>query len=441
MNPHVDTLFRLLPPADQIQLGLCNRNALRNFPISRLYYTVLPKCNRGRVRRMKTMKYGVSELNLTHLHLMTSTLCLSFFSFNPLAMESLVYLKMEECVSNLELPWSLKTFIGINIRKSLTLCPSLTHLELQGSRPRIVGLDDHPNLTILRLKISSLPRTLSGLTLPPNLVELETREFLHDPFPGKLRVLRLTGMCPSGNYGVLHLPDDLEELDVRSTSITKIIPKLPIGLRVLALFSFAGILPEELQACSKLCKIVIHGGLTKQTARTSLKLIERFVPQITDLSFCTNHPCKSMQDLTFVNLRRLCINLGTMWKESSLKLRNLTKLRFLEIHYGFAKHDNCQIELPLGLRSLMLRSSVCQDSILRQNITEFVCKVTDTYRVSINVPLSLRILQIDESFHRHAFYIGISREHLATLEIIGDRGQVEQNGRIATEWGQFVIRQ
>lgn len=354
---------------------------------------------------------------LTHLHLMKSDRDL-------VNMTSLLYLHMENVVHDLVLPSNLQIFVGGNITKCVTLPTSLTILELVGLLPkRIIGLDKHPNLKILRLKSTLDAKDLSNFDMPPTLVELEMRELPMKKLPNTLRILRLKAPY----HDKMHLPDSIEELDMLE-SPQQLLRKLPSNLRILSLLRFTNIPFEQLQNCTTLTKIVIRGRyFSDKTTRDNLEIVEQFIPQITDFSFCSNQPNKALKVFQFmINLRCLRINFGPMLEEESVELGHLVKLRDLEIVCNVAQGPFCKIGLPLCLQRLRL---------LRTKSNLFANR---TSRFSLTLPPSLKVLSVPR-ISRHMFEIGISREHLARLEIVGDCGKGEHNGHIETGWGQFVI--
>lgn len=416
MNPHVDTLFRVLKAADVVKFALCDRHTLSKYPISKLCYTMFPTVNPGRVRRMKLHEVANLPDTLTHVILVRSGPSLHFG-------ENLVYLAMHECLHNLTLPPNLHTFIGFDITNDLLLSQSLTHLELDRKPRRIVGLDKHPNLTILRFGYRYTFGMFDSYDPPPKLVEMETAQFPICQMPQTLRILRIVELFT--DTGVPFIPDTLEEFDFQVSRQLTMLPKLPHTLRSLALFSFHNISHEQVSECSKLAKVVMHSHIDYRHMRDSLCNIANFIPQVTDLSFHSNRASSALKNLPFNNLRYLRIGFGYMYQDETLALGHLTTLAFLEITYAFLEHCSCKMELPPFLRRLTLlrAGAYFEDS---------------TNRFSIELPASVKVLHVD-SFHRHVFDIGIAREHLANLEVIGDRGTIEHDSRIVTEWGQFVL--
>lgn len=421
MDLHLFTLFQVLTPSDQVKLALCNHDLLQRCPISKLYYTNLPHMNCDRVRRMS---YNQSLIKVLPKMLTHVILVQTFDIANFADLTNLVHLNINQWIHDLVLRGQLRTFIGANIHQNLTLPQSLTHLTLHGKPQRIVGLDNHPNLTILRVGFDLKDVTV----LPPNLVEIDTTAFPIGNLPETLRIIRVARDYEHHpQLAIPNLPAKLEELHF-TTYYLPVLPNLPTTLRSLTLIYFDEMEEHQVSECRALTKIVMPFELQNQCLRDSLCKIANFIPQVTDLRFKSSIPSGALKDVQFSNLRFLRLDLGHLCEEPMLKFGHLTSLVCLEMSCGFSQSLVCKVELPRSLTSLKLLQM--EPTILWSFAKN---------RFSIHLPGSLRVLHIHCLLERHTFDIGISRQHLAKLKIVGDRGHNEIDGHISTKWGQFLL--
>lgn len=345
-----------------------------------------------------------NKSDLTHLQLGREIIV------NDCMWTHLIYLQLDWCITDLVLPDQLQTFIGNDIQGSLTLSEMLTKLILTGMLPRLVGLERHRNLAVLRAKFLHVPNTVE---LPPNLVELQIASCNRDHLPRNIHILGLidSPLCFS---------EAIEELHLDVTPAQDLL-KLPPKLRVLTLPYFDDLSKEQLSKCGNLTKVVMNNYV--RDGSKSLEMIDSCLPNLTDLSFRSNRASESMACLKFDNLRRLKISCKHMNEEETLDFGHLVNVSFLEFHCSCSRRP-CTIELPRFLRGLRLTN-------------DFGGNANSDF--AIKLPVSVKVLHVHA--YAQAFSIAISREHLAKLDIFGDRGQGEHNGRIVTTWGQFVLEQ
>lgn len=411
MEPQWEVLFSSLAPTDQVSLAVCNSVTFAKCPVSKLYFKTL---RHGRVRRMILPWMNCADVEkyqiLTHLQLFPDSYNIAdFHDFTNLR-----FLKVDQFITDVVLPPCLQTFIGTNIMGSLAIPQSLTHLRLsKGSVHTFKGVEEHPNLTILRFPSLILP---DNFKLPPNLVILEMSNSWVQ-FPETLRILRVH----LSRDPILEtcLPPQLEELHLHEVFLSSM-AKLPRGLRILSLPSFDGIIGSQVDECPALTTIRLNPKhLDDRVMRRSLEFVHRYIPQVIDLGFRTKHASNSLTGLSFTHLKRLIIatyqNL-----EPTLKLGHLETVVLLKIRCLFSKKP-CTIELPPHLEGLQLTRT----------------KYPACYQFSLTLPVSLKELQVD--VFDNVFSIFVSREHLPRLKIVGDRGASEQDGGISTIWGQFVF--
>lgn len=407
----MEALISVLSPSDNVHLALCSSRLLKKCPISKLYFKVLPKMDTRKIRKMLThpgVPLNLVPLNLTYLQLdLTNTP--AFVNF--LDFSHLLHLELKSYDFDLVLPGHLRTFIGRNIQKNLTLPPGLTRLIFKGySTPdNIIGLEKHSNLTLLHFGWMDDYK----FEMPPNLTELHIKDFSHTVLPETLRILS-TWHLPSC------LPDALEDIHAQYLSSNV---KLPIGLRKLSLLTFEGIAPIQVSQCSALTQISVRSNL-KTSMRNSLEFVDQFIPQVTDLGFNSITPSEMLTSLKFVNLQRLTIDTKHNMLDLTIEIGHLVTLTSLKICRCVKLRQNGAIELPPLLRKLVFIRNKCYCRVVVDNF-QWIC----------TLPGSVKVLNV-EAWHSSAFSISVSHEHLARLDIVGDR---EQNGRIATTWGQFVL--
>lgn len=169
-----NTIFCQLSALDQVQLGLCNRQANVTFwKSSKLWYTrsvfYIPTTRSIRKLRINLFALENESLDqLTHLHVSVSDIDNS------------------EYVKSIVLPPNL-TYCFLAPSNCLTRCTlamSLTFLETKDINVNFINLDNHPNLTVLHMSENTY---YAHLTLPPNLRELSTYTAgVIDTFPSSL---------------------------------------------------------------------------------------------------------------------------------------------------------------------------------------------------------------------------------------------------------------
>lgn len=411
----IDFLFTLLVPVDQVHFAVCNSQTLRKWPMSKQYFKSLPSNNASIIRKM-TLKDGALLPKSDLTHLLWSNLATIVHTSD---WTQLVYLKIENgCSPNLVLPPQLQILIGHNIQGLLTLPAMLTHLSLTGSLPRVVGLQRHPTLTVLRCESMEIHKKFE---FPPNLTHLQIASCPNiDHWPNNLRFVSL--FSAGATVPFCCFPETLEELHLQGTHCPEQI-NLPIGLRALTLSSLTCVSGENVRQCAKLTKIGLAAFSTNTELREALTFIEGFIPQITDLSLYSSWASQSFADVKFANLTRLKITCGFTNIEENLDLSHLVKVTFLEFRCCLST-CSCIIELPPFLRSLQLRN-------------EWFAPVPFKSLFKFRLPASVKWLDVNEG--SRVFHILISRAHLARLDIVGDRGDNEHDGHINTRWGQFIL--
>lgn len=404
-------LFDVLEPRDLVRLALSHSHLLRKFPFARLYVNSVTLANCYVIRRLKCSFLPLLDLNhLTHLEIPEITTAV--LQYVP----HLKYLKVQRCKSDLDLPSNLQTFIGSHIEKSVTLSDSLTRLAIHNCKGcRIIGLDNHPNLTSLRFE--NMHGFVIDFEIPPNLVEFDMpnmgRALKH--FPPSLRRFRL---MDDYYYPFPLLPAALEEFNCECRAFAAL-PKLPCGLRVLGLpqlCSMGDLQALQLSKCASLTKIAVNYVMSHQM-NIVLGYIDRMVANVTDLAFYGDYLNKF--SARFANLTRLTMGAITnSQKHIDLGARgNITFFSFIVTH----SQKNAALTLPPNLRTLKLNQR--KDG----NSGRFI---------TMKLPATVRNLFV---VGRGTFHIHVSRAHLARLEIVGDRGTVESNGQIETSWGKFIL--
>lgn len=150
--------FSKLQPVDQVKLGLCSQHAKSNFwkcLCSRLWY-----CSTKSGRKIRKLRINLSSLascsdtalleHLSHLHVSNT---------DGSEIESIV------------LPKNL-TYCFLEHSQAFRRCAlpdSLQFFETNETFVQFMGLDDHPNLTVLRMPHFDDDE----VNLPPNLTDLE----------------------------------------------------------------------------------------------------------------------------------------------------------------------------------------------------------------------------------------------------------------------------
>lgn len=410
-------LFDVLEPRDLVRLGLCNSNMFRKCPFARLYFTVVTTTNCQRIRRLKSPSLPVFDLTrLTHLDIPEITTAMLQ------VVPNLKYLKLERCRYDLVLPSKLQTFIGRQIEQHLTVPESLTHLSIRDCRTvnygamKIVGLDNHPNLTILRF--ANMYDNIVDFEIPPNLVTFDMPDMSRalTTLPPSLRSFRLMA---DYHYPLPDLPVLLEEFGNNAeSSMFAPFPKLPCGLRILGLpplFPFSELQALRLSECAKLTKIVVN-WVSSSELKNVMDRIDRQVPDVRDLEVYGDF----ISDLyaPFTNLTRL--TMGTITNNCKhIDLGTWTQIIFFSFFFTFSR--NASLTLPPNLKTLKL------DQGKDYNSGRFI---------TMNLPTTLRNISV---IGNRAFHIRVSRAHLARLEIVGDRGSCEKDGQIKTTWGKFLL--
>lgn len=415
----LDVLYHLLAAVDYVQLTLCSSQTFKRFPTCHLYFIRVPpgkRCRkmvqRGTFDDFESVSY-VTYLQLLH--------CLPLVNLCDLT--NLTHLKIDgHYASTLVLPPRLETFIGCNIPEMVTLPESLTSLRLRGNKPKqIVGLEKHPNLTVLEC---GFLRDFDNFEFPPNLVKLQMSAFSIiresvQHFPKTLRILCIFNWQPW--HPKLSLPDSLEELELFSGYVV-LFPNPPRNLHTLALWSFEDVSKGLLSDCSALTKIIIHGHLDETAMRTSLEYISRYIPQVTDLSFHSDRASHVLEHLHFAKLQRLTIDTQSN-REGMLQLGYYSTLSHLDIQFSTSR-ILCMIELPPFLHVLQFTQTH---------------NTLDECPFSATLPRTLKKLHVNAGAFVKGISIFVTREHLERLKIVDDRRMTEKDGHIPTRWGQFVI--
>lgn len=405
-----DVLFPVLAPADQVQFSLCNRTLLRKLPVSKLYFTAQSHARFSRIRKFVHLVPGEIYQGLTHLQMRGNLAVRQLASWS-----NMIHLEIESGPFDLVLPENLRTFIGHSI-KILTIPLSLTHLNLTSPMTGVRGLDNHPNLTILKVTGNIYPK----FTLPPNLVEFDmpTLLFAVTAFPQTLRVLRISPQ----NFLICSLPEKLEHLCLQGLWSNPS-PKLPRGLCSLQLPD-EGVYymdTQEFVACTKLVKLVLPRKISEEAVQKMLVFSDKYLPNLSELQFSSCAANTRIKNLTFSNLKRLTIQTKGNFDET-FQFQQRLGVTFLDLSFDTLDGE-CSIELPPRIRILKLVQTQMFGII--------------GYSITITLPESLRVLEVRSPQSR--FYISVSREHLFRLDVIGDRGKAEENGRIVTSWGAFII--
>lgn len=403
-----DVLFPLLSPAEKVQMALCNANTLKKLPVSKLYFTDIPHSRLNRIRKLihsarsKDIRQGLTHLKLRGIVEISELTSLS----------NLIYLEIESCFCDLVLPENLRTFIGLNI-KSVTIPLSLTSLCVKNSYTHITGLDSHPNLTVLKFGGTPLK-----FEMPPNLVEFDMPDdmFPVTCFPQTLRILRMWPQI----FPICSLPPELEQLCFKGLWYDETLPKLPHSLRWLEIPGDCTLKKTDVAQCTKLTKLVLckspEGDVTRMLTFSDL-----FIPNLSELHFSSREANTRLENLKFSKLTRLTIHTKNNY-DKAFQFQQRLGLTFLNLSFGTLAGD-FRIDLPPRIRILKLLQT--------QMFGIVGCRIT------IDLPNSLKVLEVSAPQRR--FYISVSREHLSRLDVIGDRGQAEANGRIVTSWGAFII--
>lgn len=299
----------VLPAMDCVHLALCNSTTVKNCWTSHLYFTCVPPGKRFRKMVLQGTQNTAAILAcspvltcVTHLQLLQTIPI-----FNLCDLTNLIHLKIERYYgpNHLILPCCLETFIGLEISGNLTLPESLKRLILYGVQPvQIIGLDKHPNLTILHRGTSS---GSNSFDFPPKLAYLRMPRFPKvQKFPETLRIFKVLDSISCEEEVVF--PATMEELDLMSVD-SPVFESAPRRLHTLALRSFNTMSGELIFECSALTKIVMYGHsyLSYFEVRKSLEMISGFVLNVMDLSFRSSHANFCIENLPFNKLKRLTI--------------------------------------------------------------------------------------------------------------------------------------
>lgn len=216
------------------------------------------------------------------------------------------------------------------------------------------------------------------------------------------------------------LSDQLQHLSVGS-ELVGILPKLPSSLQSVEL-RFRPDDGLQFLQCTKLTKVVVLRNIAELHVQNMLEFSDHFIPNLSDLQFTSGRADEFLKNHTFAHLTRMTIQTTNNIQETRLGLSQRVGLMFLDLSFE-GLYDHFSVQLPPNLRTLRLMQATTWDTMC--------------YRITMQLPRALKVLEIISPGDR--FHISLSRDHLSRLDVIGDYGQMEENGRIQTKWGAFII--
>lgn len=191
-------IFLKLHAEDEVQLGLCSRQALLRFWREmgcKIWYTpIVFNKSTPKSRCIRKLCINLSALDecsesldhLTHLHVSDTNATRSVSSISLPSNLTYCFLANSMCLEQCTLPRSLRFF------------------ETNEYYTEFLNLDQHANLTVLRM-----PQYSVRFEVPPNLIEFSIFAFDEHTLPPSLKSLSIACLC-----AIEDLPQILPNLEI-----------------------------------------------------------------------------------------------------------------------------------------------------------------------------------------------------------------------------------
>lgn len=304
-------VFAFLEPIDKVQLGLCSKHAKSS--CSKLWYTgaIFQKSNPGNriirklsitLRQLHAYSKGIFLNGLSHLHVSNDNNALVHTIRLPRNL-TYCFLERSPCLRKCLLPDSLRFF------------------ETDESGVYFCNLDNHPNLTVLRVR--------DWCRRPPNLIELEMDKSAElNSIAGILPQSLVR--CSFSDSDISHIPilPNVTDLDV-------------------------GCMSNCQEIVSRIFPNVNHLSFAQHLTQNKIDLLPRFFPQATHLTI----DCwKLDQDLpVFPLVRKMHVYIASLPRAlCSVNFANWTCLQDLTLSISCATRI-IPLYLPDNLKRLKLK--------------------------------------------------------------------------------------